>query len=570
MENIHENWEFIAETGDSIRAILLADESNSQWMTEVVDYYHENESFRPDLYRQVERLLDNLRPNNPNIPKLIKAFRGIVYNDDCPENGDNLCVRIFVPGDEEEEADREMTPAEDGDEPLLEEIHYVIAEPAITPARLREREDSACLPISVSLSLPPPIVFQLLQEYCWSDDRLLHPYVENPTNVLARIGFTPATVNEDSLTLSHPSHDDECSICFDDFAAADLFGMSCGHYFCRDCLVREIELKLKSRSPIIRCLQHGCNRRFFVTDVDALCGPATASAFESAILEAHVMTDPHLRPCIRADCPLILTVHALGRCNVATCACGQRICWKCRQEAHAPLSCPLVSKWGEITQEETLQARWLTENTKNCPRCHTQIEKNGGCNHMTCRTTCGGGCGYEFCWICGHEWHTHTGNAYNCNKFADFNGKPGELAASDLKRLNHYHTRFMNHMRSKAVEKEAREGLTAKILDIFKTPGPNALSHERAEAELTHVFAAVDLARSVLVWSYPHAFYMKPGSVELRLFEHVQTDVESYLEDLTYLIEHQPWTPPAEFQKKANILAGNTEVLNKHVDQYSK
>ena len=32
---------------------------------------------------------------------------------------------------------------------------------------------------------------------------------------------------------------------------------------------------------------------------------------------------------------------------------------------------------------------------KKCPSCKVQIEKNGGCNRMTCR------CGQMFCWICG-------------------------------------------------------------------------------------------------------------------------------------------------------------------------
>jgi hypothetical protein len=34
----------------------------------------------------------------------------------------------------------------------------------------------------------------------------------------------------------------------------------------------------------------------------------------------------------------------------------------------------------------------LTSSTKACPRCKEHIEKNGGCDHMTCR------CGYEFWW----------------------------------------------------------------------------------------------------------------------------------------------------------------------------
>ena len=42
---------------------------------------------------------------------------------------------------------------------------------------------------------------------------------------------------------------------------------------------------------------------------------------------------------------------------------------------------------------------WAKENKDKvsfCPMCRTRIEKNEGCNHMTC-----GFCGYEFCWVCG-------------------------------------------------------------------------------------------------------------------------------------------------------------------------
>lgn len=40
---------------------------------------------------------------------------------------------------------------------------------------------------------------------------------------------------------------------------------------------------------------------------------------------------------------------------------------------------------------------WVTEHggVSFCPACRTKVEKNEGCNHMTCIY-----CKYEFCWFC--------------------------------------------------------------------------------------------------------------------------------------------------------------------------
>ena len=39
--------------------------------------------------------------------------------------------------------------------------------------------------------------------------------------------------------------------------------------------------------------------------------------------------------------------------------------------------------------------RWIIENCKKCPNCLYHIEKNNGCDHMTCIK-----CRHEFCWSC--------------------------------------------------------------------------------------------------------------------------------------------------------------------------
>ncbi|KAG8458601.1 hypothetical protein KFE25_008398 [Diacronema lutheri] len=46
---------------------------------------------------------------------------------------------------------------------------------------------------------------------------------------------------------------------------------------------------------------------------------------------------------------------------------------------------------------EALFEEWADDHTKRCPSCHMRVEKNGGCDTITCR------CGTCFCYLCGRE-----------------------------------------------------------------------------------------------------------------------------------------------------------------------
>ena len=91
------------------------------------------------------------------------------------------------------------------------------------------------------------------------------------------------------------------------------------------------------------------------------------------------------------------------------------------EESHAPCDCEMAKSWNESTKEKGSGEDfiWMKENTKNCPRCGLNIEKNQGCNHMTCRRGLGG-CGHEFCWVCMGPWNAHNitslGSFYICTR----------------------------------------------------------------------------------------------------------------------------------------------------------
>ncbi|WAR20360.1 MYCB2-like protein [Mya arenaria] len=59
---------------------------------------------------------------------------------------------------------------------------------------------------------------------------------------------------------------------------------------------------------------------------------------------------------------------------------------------------PKIEK--DIQNEENVESqKKIKSTTKKCPHCKVNIEKNAGCNQMTCFV-----CGTSFCWLCETKW----------------------------------------------------------------------------------------------------------------------------------------------------------------------
>lgn len=100
------------------------------------------------------------------------------------------------------------------------------------------------------------------------------------------------------------------------------------------------------------------------------------------------------------------------------CVCGGTMCFNCRKGAHRPLACEAAQRWEELAERQRggeggssnpQNIDWIMGHTKPCPNCKSAIEKNGGCNHMHCRT-----CGHHFDWCANFCYKLARGAKLDC------------------------------------------------------------------------------------------------------------------------------------------------------------
>ena len=92
--------------------------------------------------------------------------------------------------------------------------------------------------------------------------------------------------------------------------------------------------------------------------------------------------------------------------------CAHEYCSHCAADHRAEVTCQQAREERELTPQERQNRAWIANNTKQCPneQCRWPIEKNNGCNHMTCNQ-----CRTHFCWLCLSPWDMAT---YRCTSDA--------------------------------------------------------------------------------------------------------------------------------------------------------
>ena len=398
------------------------------------------------------------------------------------------------------------------------------------------------------LKIPSSAATILLREHKWMKTRVFDVYfgdqsekVQEKCGVRARCLYadTPNTFKK-----SNNNKKKECKICTCSYDQEEMLAMPCGHQFCLDCWGQNIDFIFQGGPSCVRTTCPEANCREAVTEDEiAAVRPNLLAQYENYQLRSFVETNGSTRWCPFPGCTKVaMETGVAGEdfSRIAQCnKCTTRFCLRCGEEPHSPASCEELVKWNEKCRNESETANWILANTKPCPKCSSRIEKNQGCNHMSCPQ-----CKFEFCWICLADWSEHganTGGYYKCNRFDASTGGDDQSDASrakrELDRYLHYYKRFHAHSEAQKFAKEQLRKTEERMI-ILQESTPDNSTWTDVEFLKNAVEQLIE-CRRVLKYTYTFAYYLIDTSEQMQKerFEYHQEMLEKYTEKLSGLSE---------------------------------
>ncbi len=183
-----------------------------------------------------------------------------------------------------------------------------------------------------------------------------------------------------------------CGICTSLVPRSALFALSCGHAHCKRCVISYLECSIQDGKILdLRCPMQDCEAKFTKEHIQKLCRNETYQKYLRFRENIEVNLNKRLRWCPAPNCGRY--VECSTQDPHVVCQCGFHMCFKCGEAWHAGYSCE--------DYFDKLYNKWATTSlVQRCPSCRIRIEKNAGCNHMTCTF-----CGFAWCWICGMAYN---------------------------------------------------------------------------------------------------------------------------------------------------------------------
>jgi ariadne-1 len=412
---------------------------------------------------------------------------------------------------------------------------YEVDFKVLTPEDIESQQQRQFDEVSTIINLPPEQTAILLRYMRWNKEKLIESYMDKPEKVLDAAGLG-ATFAEMPKTKAVKGF--TCEICYEDENGLQTFAMKCNHRYCVDCYSQYLTQKIKEEGEAarIQCPRDGCHRIVDSKTLRLLVGKDVQDRYDVLLTRTYVDDKESLKWCPAPECEFAIECAVKKRdldriVPTVRCRNDHTFCFGCILTDHQPAPCALVKKWLKKCEDDSETSNWISANTKECPKCNSTIEKNGGCNHMTCRK-----CKHEFCWMCMGPWNEHGTSWYNCNRFEEKSGTEARDAQTksrhSLERYLHYYNRYANHEQSAKLDKDLWLK-TEKKMTALQTQSNMSWIEVQF---LDEAAKALQTCRQTLKWTYAFAFYLARNNMT-EIFEENQKDLEMAVENLSQMFE---------------------------------
>ncbi|XP_076010616.1 E3 ubiquitin-protein ligase RNF14-like [Genypterus blacodes] len=244
----------------------------------------------------------------------------------------------------------------------------------------------------------------------------------------------------------------DCGVCFMSLLGSECVQLlECDHIYCRACLAQFSKVQIAEGNVRgVTCPQPGCTVTLTPSQVMMLVGETMFNRYDRLLLQSTLDTMADVAYCPRSSCGTAVILEEASKAAMCS-VCSYAFCVSCRKTYHGEVACQskdmmtrrkeeeeeeeeeedtqqdfayvpqtqagmqalwddyssssklrkrlLESRYGRWhlrgTLAECLSKMWVTSNSKHCPHCFFRIQKDGGCNVMTCSM-----CRQRFCWLC--------------------------------------------------------------------------------------------------------------------------------------------------------------------------
>ncbi|KAL4468931.1 hypothetical protein ABPG72_009751 [Tetrahymena utriculariae] len=189
----------------------------------------------------------------------------------------------------------------------------------------------------------------------------------------------------------------KCDICIEVMDVNTLMVLGCNDKYHKICLEEYFKVEIQQKKLPIKCPNQSCQYQIQPLELKQILKQKDYEKYEQFQFQNYVDYNKSqvFQRCFTPNCQyLFIKDSDLDKFDCPSCF--KQYCLICQCKYHTNQTCKeyqISTKYSK--QDEEFDNLAKENKFKQCSKCKMYVEKNEGCDHITCR------CSYEFCYKCG-------------------------------------------------------------------------------------------------------------------------------------------------------------------------